>query len=350
MAIKINWNDLQKRFIGGTEILRVYKSGYQVRPDVVPPTPTPVSLCFTANTSNSTISFNYSTSGNSRYFEYSTDWTTWSDYTIAHIWWAWTTLTLSNVWDKVYFRSKSDSVTSLSGVTWLYKFTMTWSIAASWDVTSLLCKTGATTLSNYCFYRLFDWCTALTSAPSLTATTLGENCYREMFRNCTNLVTPPSTLTSTTAPYGCCYGMFYGCSSMTSAPTLPATTLWVVCYNSMFYGCTSLVYPPALPATTLATQCYLDMFYGCTSLITIAALPATTLANYCYGVMYGNCSRIKVSETQSIIYRYEFRIPTTWTGTSATWAMDYMFSNTWGSFTWTPTINTTYYTMNPIIS
>ncbi len=39
MAIKINWQDLKKRFINWQEIVRVYKAGYQVRPDTVPPTP-----------------------------------------------------------------------------------------------------------------------------------------------------------------------------------------------------------------------------------------------------------------------------------------------------------------------
>ena len=47
---------------------------------------------------------------------------------------------------------------------------------------------------------------------------------------------------------------------------LPATTLAAQCYFGMFSGCTSLTTAPKLPATTLATQCYYSMFDGCTSL------------------------------------------------------------------------------------
>lgn len=37
MAIKINWQDLLKRFINWQEIVRVYKNGGQIRPETVPP-------------------------------------------------------------------------------------------------------------------------------------------------------------------------------------------------------------------------------------------------------------------------------------------------------------------------
>ena len=39
MAIKINWQDLLKRFINWQELVRVYKNGGQIRPETVPPTP-----------------------------------------------------------------------------------------------------------------------------------------------------------------------------------------------------------------------------------------------------------------------------------------------------------------------
>ena len=34
---------------------------------------------------------------------------------------------------------------------------------------------------------MFDWCSALRTAPELPATTLASNCYRGMFDKCTNL-------------------------------------------------------------------------------------------------------------------------------------------------------------------
>ena len=102
-----------------------------------------------------------------------------------------------------------------------------------------------------------------------------------------NLILPLTTLTTS-----CYYGMFYGCTNLTSVPALPATTLRSFCYYSMFYGCTSLISAPELPATTLADYCYDNMFYGCTSLTTAPELPATTLADYCYNSMFYGCTSL----------------------------------------------------------
>ena len=114
----------------------------------------------------------------------------------------------------------------------------------------------------------------------------------------------------------------------------------------MFYGCTSLIIAPALPATTLSICCYTYMFYGCTSLVTAPALPATTLANYCYYRIFYGCSNLKLSTTMTGIYDTAYRIPTIGTGTTATDTLFEMFILTGGTFTGTPTINTTYYTEN----
>lgn len=114
----------------------------------------------------------------------------------------------------------------------------------------------------------------------------------------------------------------------------------------MFYGCTSLTAAPTLPATILSAYCYEAMFYNCTSLTTAVNLPATTLQEHCYYMMYGGCTNLKISETSTGSYTYNFRIPKTGTGTTASRAMDYMFSYTGGTFTGTPSINTTYYTTN----
>lgn len=121
-----------------------------------------------------------------------------------------------------------------------------------------------------------------------------------------------------------CYGyMFYGCTSLTTAPSLPATTLAGYCYNSMFRGCTSLTTAPSLPATTLANNCYYSMFYGCTS--------------------------VKLAISKSREYDKEYRIPKSGNGVTATSALNNMFKLTGGTFTGTPSINTTYYTSNTIV-
>ena len=120
------------------------------------------------------------------------------------------------------------------------------------------------------------------------------------------------------------------------------------CFNYMFYNVSSLIYidSDCLPATTLATQCYEGMFQSCTSLTTAPSLPATTLAARCYYDMFNGCTNLKISTTRTGIYDTAYRIPTTGTGTIETNDLTNMFASTGGTFTGTPTTNTTYYTEN----
>ena len=178
--------------------------------------------------------------------------------------------------------------------------------------------------------------------------TMAVNCYDSMFSDCGLLTTAPELPAMTLANY-CYRSMFYNCTSLIKAPELPATTLAHYCYSGMFRNCTSLTQAPELPATTLANYCYRNMFRGCTSLTTVPKLPATTFLASCYSLMFDGCSNIKLSATQTGIYQYPFRIPTSGTGTTATGALNDMFTDTGGTFTGTPTINTTYYTDNPPI-
>ena len=267
-------------------------------------------LCFTAEKTNSTISFNASGNGGTGNVQTSTDGFKWSDYTRG------TTITLKDVGDKVYFKGDYRAVSSTN----YSKFAMTGKIAASGNVmtltdgdnptTSLKDKDyaflsmfegctaltsapelPATTLANNCYDSMFDGCTALTSAPELPATTLADHCYYFMFSDCTALTSAPE-LPATTLTSSCYYGMFEGCTALTSAPALPATTLASNCYYSMFDGCTSLTSAPELPATTLANNCYNSMFNGCTALTSAPALPATTLADFCYDGMFSGCTKL----------------------------------------------------------
>lgn len=272
-------------YVWSTAVKSIRLWSTQVRPELPP------YLCFTANTSWSTVRLRRNWSPYSVSLETSTDGENWSSYTI------WNTITLSNVWDKVYFRNTSETTTwfSKNGANFYY-FSITWSVSWSWDTTTLLNKNWTDTVSSYCFNDLFTNCTSLTTAPSLPATTLAEYCYT---------------------------GMFYGCKVLTTAPKLPATILWICCYQSMFNSCTSLTVLPKLPATTLT--------------------------DYCYREMFANCSNIKLSSTQTWEYQTEYRIPTTWTWTTWTNSLQSMFSYTWWSWTWTPTINTTYYTSNTVV-
>lgn len=231
----------------------------------------PPELCFTAEEANSSIWLYKQNKPTSVQLETSSDWENWTDYTFNGTDWA--TITLTNVWDKVYFRNKSETPTWFSISTGkYYRFMIpSWKIAASWDVTYLLCKKWTNTLNaNYCFAALFFNTPRLTKAPKLNATTLSSWCYANMFQNCT---------------------------SLTSIPKLPATTMKDSCYAYMFYG----------------------------------------------------CSNIKISSTQTWEYQTAYRIPTTWTWATASSALSDMFYSTWWTFTWTPSINTTYYTSNTVV-
>lgn len=127
-------------------------------------------------------------------------------------------------------------------------------------------------------------------------------------------------------------------------------TMATYCFRSMFYNCTWLITAPALRGTTLSRYCYQYMFDGCISLTKIPALPATTLADGCYQGMFLGCTSLMLSTSNTGDYQYAFRIPTSGTGTSGTSSLSSMFGNTGGTFTGTPTINTTYYTTNPPVT
>lgn len=275
-----------KIFIGDTEVSKVFVWDTQVRPIAVK------ALCFTANTAGSTVKLTKTWSPASVTLETSTDWNNWSTYTIGN------TITLSNIWDKVYFRNSSNpgNPSFSTSTSKFYRFVMTWSIAWSGDAMYLLKKDWASYLSNYCFYMLFSWCTALTTPPSLETRTLAQYCYAYMFDWCTSLTTPPS-----------------------------------------------------LPATSLSNNCYAYMFSWCTALVKLPKLPATSMPNYCYSRMFYWCTNIKLSLSQTWIYQTPYRIPTSWTWTDGSGSTGNMFQNTWWTVTWTVSINTTYYTSNALV-
>ena len=216
-------------------------------------------------------------------------------------------------------------------------------------------KLPATSLASYCYASMFQSCTGLTELPagSLPATNLATHCYDRMFASCSNLTTLASTLLSATSLATYCYSyMFLSCTSLQTLPAglLPATSLESYCYESMFRSCSGLLNLPngLLNATTLATYCYRYMFYGCSKLVDLPKLAATTLKNNCYQYMFGSCSAIKLSTTQVDEYQTEYRIPSSGTGTTASSALTNMFTNTGGSFSGSPAINTTYYTSNTV--
>ena len=260
---------------------------YTLKLELTPP-PSPY-LSFLGN-EDFTLKTNNTTKNWDGTLEYSTDaitWNTWNG-----------TTAISSSGSKLYLRGTGN--TRITGDSRNYRFVFTGTdalkIACKGNIENLLdyetvSAGGHPTMAERCYYGMFGGCTSLTTAPELPATTLADYCYAYMFEGCTSLTTAPA-LPATTLTRGCYNDMFYGCTSLTTAPALPATTLASGCYDSMFYGCTSLTTAPALPATTLDINCYNGMFNGCKSLTTAPELPATTLADYCYAYMFGGCTSL----------------------------------------------------------
>lgn len=176
-------------------------------------------------------------------------------------------------------------------------------VSASGDINSLLSAdyTLVTSLTTYCYYKLFENCSALIHAPDLPAAILASYCYESMFSGCTSLTQPPA-LPATTLASACYKSMFSGCTSLAQPPVLPATTLASECYKSMFSGCSSLESAPVLKAGTLKSSCYSNMFQGCTSLTSTPALPATYLAVGCYTQMFLGCTNLKTAASLPAYY------------------------------------------------
>lgn len=203
----------------------------------------------------------------------------------------------------------------------------------------------AMTLADGCCYDMFYNCTNLITAPGLPATTLASSCYYEMFYGCKSLITAP-VLPATTLAASCYQAMFRRCTGLTTAPQLPATTLTAECYKMMFTECASLTIAPALPATELARNCYNNMFSGCVALTALPELHATTLPDNCYLAMFAECDSIKLSTSQTDEYTIPYRIPVEGDGTAGSKSLQYMFTDTGGTFSDSPSINTTYYLHN----
>lgn len=199
--VKMGIKDISDVYVGTLNAIEAYFGTEKVWEKSAPPTPTANWLCFTAEEANSTVAMTkQGWSAPSVSLECSTDGNTWSPFEVGT-----TTVTLANIGDYVYVRATSAGNTGF-GAGWMgwYYFVMTGKIAASGNVDTLLDQSGNATLSNNCYYRLFQNCTSLTTAPALQAETLADSCY---------------------------YFMFSGCTSLTTAPSLPATTLADNCYN-----------------------------------------------------------------------------------------------------------------------
>ena len=328
-------------------------------------------LTFTATSANSSVKIAQTgTSYGTWTFKYSTDNTTWSDYTVG------TSITLSAIGDYVSFAG-IDNYNTYQTTSDYKVFNTTGGVRVSGKLAGFYGQSGDFA-GPYAYCQLFYNNTKITSITSLVAPSCIIRTYAlyGLFRGCTGISEPLVSLSATRVEsYGYAY-MYYGCTGLTSNTQLPATTLGSYAYAYMYrgctslgttvtslpamslvsyvyaymyYGCSNLVTHCSLPATTLSTACYQYMFYNCDKLTTIASLPATTMAQYCYRYMYQGSALIKVSATQTGEYQNAWRIPASGTGTTATDFAKSMLDSTGGTYKSNPVLGTTYYTANTVV-
>lgn len=210
---------------------------------------------------------------------------------------------------------------------------------------------GSDTVANYGYASCFYYCTALTKPPQITASRINAHGCDSMFYLCQALLSAPELPAQILSNHAY-YNMFYGAISITTPPSiLPCLTLYDYVYYQMFYGCRAMTRVPSIKATTIPDTfvCYC-MFRECTNLEQIPALYPNYLRGSSYGQMFEGCSKIKMSTTQTGEYQYAWRLPPTGTGSwNNSNATNNMFVSTGGTYTGSPSLNTTYYTSNEIV-
>ena len=233
-----------------------------------------------------------------------------------------TTAIALNDGETVYFRRASATApATLNGSAsgWTFTATGTGLVDAGGVITSLIDKScERRSVAVYSYYKLFQNCALLRTAPALPATGIDECSYYCMFQDCTGLTDAPA-LPATSLPRAQSYrSMFSGCTSLTNIPALPAKSVMNGGYYDMFKGCTSLKKAPELLAESLGQNACNSMFSGCRALTTVPALsiknpgsqgcdsmfkdcialtnapalPATTLAGSCYSSMFSGCTAL----------------------------------------------------------
>lgn len=173
-----------------------------------------------------------------------------------------------------------------TGSTSYCNFVMTGSINAGGNCLTLLSKTGNYIGMSmaYCFYKLFNNCTALKTPPSLPSTRVGFYSYHSMFANSGIEYAPE--LPARQLSVGSYREMFINCKDMEKAPTiLPATQVQGQGYYCMFIGCIKLTESPIICATSISDLVLGRMFWDCTNL----ELLTTYIASYTdESIVYGN--------------------------------------------------------------
>lgn len=250
--------------------------------------------------------------------------------------------TVLNTGDKMYFRNdtgKFNYANSYSSYSTI-NFSTTKNANAGGDIRTLANYRDVETssMTKGMFLNLFNGNTYIVDASNLRLpfTTLTDYCYIRLFYGCTSLVNAPELPATTLASF-CYQYMFYNCSKLTTAPELPATTLKSYCYDTMFGGCKSLTTAPALIANTFVNSCYERMFSNCSSLnkILVCANSGTPLANT-NDWLYNVAASGTFYNAGSITYEQNSNsgIPTGWTEVSVVHTSVYAVPDTFSAKSW----------------
>lgn len=240
-------------------------------------------LTIVSRADNNVIGWKQTGADISKTVEVSTDKVTWTSYTSNTS--GVTLATLSNG-QKLYVRGSNTAYASSASK--YNTFTSTGNFDVEGNIMSLLYgdnfaeQTALT--ANYTFMNLFNGCKKIINTKDLflPATTLKARCYYGMFNGCSNLTSTPLELPALDLSQHCYSLMFYGCTSIVTGPDIIATSLSSTysCYR-MFRDCTSLTTSPVLRIKTLASGCYQQMFRGCTKLNHATMLATDISASNC---------------------------------------------------------------------
>lgn len=269
-------------------------------------------LKFTA-TEQSVIAFSKRTNENPLTFYKSSDGTNWER-------WAYNAIAL-NEGDTVYIKGYNPKGLNYDGGNYSF-FQIQGGVECEGDVMSLISEKNDDIRTTHLFFHLFENCTGLLSAPTVTGKNFKDHCCSSMFHNCTNLRTIQDEMEVVNVGYQSCYWMFYGCTSLLHAADMPnMTTVGYDGMCSMYSHCSSLLTTMSeLKPLTLVNGSYSRMFEACTSLTTAMykidamnftanwamdsmfegcvnlerapILPAERLNTNCYTKMFYNCAKI----------------------------------------------------------
>lgn len=237
MSMNLGENAINDIFIGQNKVNVIYLGNDEVWSRNTPPATSYWGLCFTAVEQSTTVQMiKYSTPSITPTLLYSTDGSTWNDFTPGT-----TVITLSNAGDKVWLKAGPGGNSKINGTDRSYwKFSFNKNIAASGNIMSLLDgETPTYSLQAYAFCHMFNGST-LVSIPDLPATSTANNSYHSTFEANQSLTSFywPTDVSS----YGgsACQGMFINCKSLLSCYIGQTSPVQSTAYRWLVSGCSAL--------------------------------------------------------------------------------------------------------------